>query len=180
MPRASTSIRGEKPAGCTFLGESESIPARNLGSLGSFSRAIRHSLSTIRSSCDSLFPLILAGLCATPHSDQEWAFDSAATPRSLSQVSLGSVHQPTGNQLASVARVTIIESTSANTGHTQDPAWASVAAAEGFVAGIYPQSTLETTAFFGTSDILVISSGMIGLTATAASSIDAFLISQRP
>ena len=87
---------------------------------------------------------------------------------------------PWANSLASGARVTIIESTSANTGHTQDPAWASVAAAEGFVAGIYPQSTLETTAFFGTSDILVISSGMIGLTATAASSIDAFLISQRP
>ncbi len=41
--------------------------------------------------------------------------------------------------------------------------------------GIYPQSTLDTTAFFATTDILVISSGVIGLSSTAVSNIDAFL-----
>jgi hypothetical protein len=61
--------------------------------------------------------LILAGLCAAPLSAQEWAVDSAATPPSLAPVSQGSTHQPIGNNLASGARVTIIESTSANAGH---------------------------------------------------------------
>ena len=95
----------------------------------------------------------------------------------MAPVSQGSAHQPTGNGLRSGARVTIIESTSYNAGHTQDSVWASVAAAEGFVAGIYPQSTLDSTAFFGTTDILVVSSGVIGLSSTAVSNIDGFLAS---
>lgn len=121
--------------------------------------------------------LVLAGLCAAPLSAQQWAFDSAATPPSLAPISQGSAHQPIGNGLRSGARVTIIESTSANAGHVQDSVWQSVASAEGFVAGIYPQSTLDTTAFFSSTDILVISSGLISLSTTAVSNIDAFLAS---
>jgi hypothetical protein len=119
----------------------------------------------------------MASLFVAPLSAQQWEFDAAATPPSLAPVSNGSAHQPIGNRLQGGARVTIIESTSANAGHIQDSVWRSVAAAEGFAAGIYSQATLDTTAFFGTTDILVVSSGVIGLSSTAVSNIMAFLAS---
>lgn len=71
--------------------------------------------------------------------------------------------------------VTVIESQSYNPGHTMDDNWQTVAVGMGFTASIEPQSTLDATAFFATTDILVISSGVITLTTTAIDNITAFV-----
>ncbi len=78
-----------------------------------------------------------------------------------------------GTQAA--GNVTIIESQSTMTAHDMDVEWRNVASGMGFTAAIFPQSTLDTTAFFATTDILVISSGIIGLSTTAVSNIQAYV-----
>lgn len=77
--------------------------------------------------------------------------------------------------LTASGNVVIIESQSFNTGHTMDVVWQGVASGMGFTASINPQSTLDSTAFFGTTDILVISSGVIGLSSSALTNITSFV-----
>jgi hypothetical protein len=78
-----------------------------------------------------------------------------------------------GNQ--ATGRVTIIESQSSNLLHDMDVEWLAVASSMGFTAAIFPQSTLDTTAFFATTDILVVSSGIIWISGTAVANIQAFV-----
>jgi hypothetical protein len=59
--------------------------------------------------------------------------------------------------------ITIIESSSINSGHYQDTIWLSVVDSMGYNGTIAPQSTLDNTNFFSTTDILIISSGTINI-----------------
>ncbi|MEI7802802.1 MAG: gliding motility-associated C-terminal domain-containing protein, partial [Bacteroidota bacterium] len=59
--------------------------------------------------------------------------------------------------------------------HVMDLNWQTVATGIGYTATINPQSTLNTTAFFATTDILIISSGVITLSATAMTNISAYI-----
>jgi Secretion system C-terminal sorting domain len=61
------------------------------------------------------------------------------------------------------ANITIIESQSGNGGHTMDINWQSVASGMGHTASIMPQTTLDNTSFIETSDMLIVSSGVIEL-----------------
>lgn len=81
---------------------------------------------------------------------------------------------------AEALNIRIIESTSANPGHTMDTQWQSVATAMGHTPTISPQTTLDNTTFFASSDVLIISSGVIALTATRISNIQAFASTGKP
>ncbi len=59
--------------------------------------------------------------------------------------------------------ITIIESQSENSAHNMDLNWQTVATNMGHTATILPQTTLDNTDFFSTTDILIISSGVIGI-----------------
>ncbi len=59
--------------------------------------------------------------------------------------------------------VTIIESQSAISGHIMDQNWLNLAQAMGFQATIHQQVALEDSALLDTSDILIISSGVIDI-----------------
>ncbi len=56
-----------------------------------------------------------------------------------------------------------------------DVNWQTVAAGMGYTATINPQSTLNTTAFFAGTDILIISSGVITLSAVAMTNVAAYI-----
>jgi Secretion system C-terminal sorting domain len=60
--------------------------------------------------------------------------------------------------------VDIIESQSYSASHVMDLNWATVATGMGHTATIYPQTALDTGFFLPTSDLLIISSGVISLT----------------
>jgi hypothetical protein len=59
--------------------------------------------------------------------------------------------------------ISIIESQSENVGHNMDLNWQAVATNMGHIATILPQTTLDNTDFFSTTDILIISSGVIDI-----------------
>jgi Secretion system C-terminal sorting domain len=65
--------------------------------------------------------------------------------------------------------ITIVESQSFNPSHTMDIEWATVAASMGHIPTIVPQSTLDTGAFIPGTDVLIISSPYIPLTAVRMS-----------
>lgn len=69
--------------------------------------------------------------------------------------------------------VTIIESASG--GHTMDTVWAGVATGMGHTPVIVPQTTLDTTGFFATTDILIVSSGVLALPGNRVSTIQQFI-----
>ena len=70
--------------------------------------------------------------------------------------------------------VVIIES--ASYGHTMDNQWLQVCTGLGYNAAIYPQTKLDSTNWFGTTDVLIVSSGVIPLTTTGVNTIQAFLL----
>lgn len=75
--------------------------------------------------------------------------------------------------------VAIIESTSANSGHTMDAIWQTVATEAGHTATILPQSALADLAQLDGYDVLVVSSGVIAIDATQIATIAAFAASGR-
>ncbi len=76
--------------------------------------------------------------------------------------------------------VTIIESQSFNSGHVMDTRWSAVVTSMGHTATILPQNTLDNNTFFATTDILIISSGVINLPANRVAVILQFLQSGKP
>ena len=76
--------------------------------------------------------------------------------------------------------VTIIESQSVNAGHDMDTEWSAVLTAMGHTPTILPQTTLDNTAFFATTDILIVSSGVIALTAARVATIQQFVQTGKP
>ncbi|MDQ3109072.1 MAG: gliding motility-associated C-terminal domain-containing protein [Bacteroidota bacterium] len=76
--------------------------------------------------------------------------------------------------------ITIIESTSFNTAHTMDATWNGVALGMGHTPSILPQTTLDNTTFFATTDILIISSGIGTLPSNRVATILAFLQTGKP
>jgi gliding motility-associated-like protein len=71
--------------------------------------------------------------------------------------------------------VTIIESQSFNSGQQMDVNWQTVANGMGYTATVNPQSTLLTNSWFATTDILVVSSGVIVLPQQAVDTIQSFI-----
>ncbi len=67
--------------------------------------------------------------------------------------------QPSTDSLS----ITIIESQSINSGHDMDDEWSSLVTQMGHSPSIMPQTTLDSTGFFSTTDILIISSGVIDI-----------------
>jgi len=64
----------------------------------------------------------------------------------------------------SSANITIIESQSYGIGqHKMDTMWQSTALQMGHMATVVPQNTLNNTAFFATTDVLIVSSGALSL-----------------
>ncbi|MCW8898750.1 MAG: hypothetical protein OQJ96_13190, partial [Flavobacteriales bacterium] len=76
--------------------------------------------------------------------------------------------------------VTIIESQSFNVGHDMDTEWSSVLNGMGHTPTISPQSTLDNTSFFSSTDILIISSGVIYLPSNRINTILQFVQSGKP
>ncbi|HNW89795.1 MAG TPA: hypothetical protein PKN48_09025, partial [Bacteroidales bacterium] len=71
--------------------------------------------------------------------------------------------------------IVIIESQSFNSGHNMDAQWSTVATAMGHSPSILPQATLDNNSFFSTTDILIISSGVINLPANRINTIIQFI-----
>lgn len=121
-------------------------------------------------------PLILVSALTAPLFAQQSHFDPAATPPSWQNATRTATdYEPQQRPEAAGVRVTVIESTSANGGHVQDGTWMSVAGSEGFTATLSGQATLSSTAFYATTDILVVSSGVIAISPTAVANIQGFL-----
>lgn len=124
-----------------------------------------------------LIPTLLAVLpvLASQASAQQTATSGAhSTPPSAHAFVASPVSKP-GVNLTASGNVVIIESQSTNTGHDMDLEWQNVATGMGFTASIYPQSTLDSTAFFATTDILVVASGLISLSSTAEVNVTNFV-----
>jgi hypothetical protein len=100
--------------------------------------------------------------------------DPYSTPPGAPSFIAPPVSKP-GVNPAATGNVVIIESQSANTGHDMDIEWQAVASGMGFTATVSPQSTLDTTAFFATTDILVVSSGVITLSSSGITNIMDFV-----
>jgi len=136
-----------------------------------------------------LFPLFLglANLNNAYAQTNAWSTDSATPPSNelkikrqnnvdlIGKNSVGSMEKSHAQQ-----NITIIESQSANIGHVMDDVWASVAGSMGHTATILPQSTLDNNSFFATTDILIVSSGVIDLPLNRVNTIIEFLRSGGP
>jgi gliding motility-associated-like protein len=81
---------------------------------------------------------------------------------------------------ASALNIKIVESETFNSGHLMDSVWFNVAAGMGHTASIVPQTTLDNNSFFSTTDILIISSGVITLPANRVLTIQQFLQTGKP
>lgn len=79
------------------------------------------------------------------------------------------------NKARDALSIIIIESQSFNGGHIMDDNWLSVATLMGHTAFIRPQTTLDSTDFFSTTDILIIASGVIELPANSRTIIEQFV-----
>jgi len=75
------------------------------------------------------------------------------------------------------ATVTIVESRSMNAGHDMDLQWETVATGMGLSASIVEQTALDSTTSLASTDILIVSSGTIALSATRISTVVDFLSS---
>lgn len=71
--------------------------------------------------------------------------------------------------------VMIVESKSYIGGHDMDTEWQNVVLQAGGTPTIVPQTALDSTTFFSTTDILVVSSGVIDLPANRTQTIQSFL-----
>jgi len=71
--------------------------------------------------------------------------------------------------------ITIIESQSYDNLHTMDQVWLNIVTALGSTGTIMPQSTLDNTDFFSTTDILIISSGLMNIPANRKANVLAFI-----
>jgi|GEM_PF-2804514 len=76
--------------------------------------------------------------------------------------------------------IKIIESQSYNAGHVMDTKWLAEVTAMGHTASIVPQTTLDNNGFFASTDLLIVSSGVIGLTPTRVQNIIDFVQSGKP
>ena len=76
--------------------------------------------------------------------------------------------------------VKIIESQSYNVGHVMDTVWLNLISSLGHTATIEPQLLLNSNAFFATTDVLIISSGVITLPANYVTTIQQFLQAGKP
>jgi len=76
--------------------------------------------------------------------------------------------------------VTIIESQSANPSHNMDQQWWNLAQTMGFQATIHPQVALEDSALLDTTDILIVSSGVIDIPLQRRGMILYYLKSGKP
>ncbi len=72
------------------------------------------------------------------------------------------------------ANITIIESQS-NSGQNMDTRWAAVAAGMGHTATIRPQTTLDNSTFFATTDVLIIASGVLAIPVNRRNTILQFM-----
>lgn len=117
---------------------------------------------------------ILPVLASQASAQQLVTPDLYSTPPAAPTFIASPVSKP-GVNLTASGNVVIIESQSINGAHDMDIEWQNVATAMGFTASIDPQSTLDSTAFFATTDILVVSSGIIGLSSTASTNVINFV-----
>lgn len=78
------------------------------------------------------------------------------------------------------ANITIIESQSYTPGHDMDQKWQTIANSMGHTASVLPQTTLDNNGFFSSTDLLIVSSGVISLSAARVSTILLFLQSGKP
>ncbi|HRC33148.1 MAG TPA: hypothetical protein PK736_06865 [Bacteroidia bacterium] len=76
--------------------------------------------------------------------------------------------------------VKIIESQSYNVGHVMDTVWLNLISSLGHTATIEPQILLNSNAFFASTDVLIISSGVITLPANYVTTIQQFLQAGKP
>jgi Secretion system C-terminal sorting domain len=83
---------------------------------------------------------------------------------------------PNGN----AANITIIESQSANAGHNMDSSWQTAALGMGHSVALVPQTTLDNNSFFATTDVLIVSSGVITLPNNRRDMISAFMQTGKP
>ena len=77
-----------------------------------------------------------------------------------------------------VSNIKIIESQSIS-GHVMDDVWRTVAQGLGHSAVIVPQTTLDDTTFFITTDILIISSGVINIPTNRVNTIKSFIMRRK-
>ena len=89
-------------------------------------------------------------------------------------------HPGNAGERVQMANVTIIESQSFNGGHAMDNVWFNLLTGMGHMPTISPQSTLDNTAFFGSTDLLIISSGVIALPAGRIATIQQFMQTGKP
>ncbi|MCB9087534.1 MAG: T9SS type A sorting domain-containing protein [Calditrichae bacterium] len=87
---------------------------------------------------------------------------------------------PTSNRVTAGEVVTIIESQSANSGHDMDQEWLTVALAMGFQATIHPQTALDDMALLDTTDVLIVSSGVIDIPTPRRAMILSYLKTGKP
>lgn len=87
-------------------------------------------------------------------------------------------HPGNASERVAAVNVTIIESTSG--GHTMDGVWSGVVSGMGHTPTIAPQTTLNSNAFYAGTDLLIVSSGVIGLSATAVTTIRQFIQTGKP
>lgn len=76
--------------------------------------------------------------------------------------------------------VKIVESQSYNVGHVMDTVWLNLMTSLGHTATIEPQSLLSNNSFFASTDVLIISSGVITLPANYVTTIEQFLQAGKP
>ncbi len=86
------------------------------------------------------------------------------------------MHPGNAGQRVAVSNIRIIESQSYNVGHAMDLNWSSIVTGMGHTPTIAPQSTLNSTAFFAGTDALIVSSGVIALSALQVTTIRQFLL----
>lgn len=83
--------------------------------------------------------------------------DYSLEANEIKRIELCSKSQSQVNSLS----IAIIESQSINSGHIMDLNWQTVASNIGHTATIYPQTLLDNSNFFSTTDVLIVSSGVI-------------------
>lgn len=81
---------------------------------------------------------------------------------------------------AFAVNVTIIESQSSNPGHIMDDVWLGVVTNMGHTGTIVSQTILDNNTFFATTDILIVSSGIIALPPNRIATILQFIQSGKP
>lgn len=73
--------------------------------------------------------------------------------------------------------VVVVESQTGNAGHVMDTVWNSLLTSLGHTVTIEPQTILDNNAFFATTDVLIVSSGVITLPANRVTTLQDFLLS---